>query len=160
MNIINHSSYPTSELEPLIRFAAGDIHLPAVFVRPAAMTTRQHTEYPSSGATARPGYGTCPPHWPSSAFRRTSRYIEIQIAPNFPPILRRQRNGYGRRLGDLTWRETVIYTAAHEAYHVYQFAHNQYRKASVAELHADEFALKRIRQFRYGRERGYVKGTA
>lgn len=143
MRIKNSSSYATAEIEPLLKFAARGIKDSGVEV---------HIQDTRAGSYS----GWAANHIPDSVdCAATSRYVVMlrfgewtgQMKRINPQATVRRRYPDGVKFE--TWQDMVVYVAAHEFRHIWQYQRTERTgKRGKREADAEKFAVRRLNEWR------------
>ena len=140
----NTSPYPTNQVEALLRFAFIDVLHAGVEVHVKG-SSRSYRGRAYDGIPTIANVDDSARFLVTIGLSRAQKRLPLRLNPGTKRLQRQYPDG----LPVDDWEDVLVYVAAHEARHIWQFqARRQSRKMALSEVDADTFAIYQLNEWR------------
>jgi hypothetical protein len=145
----NTSPYPTGPVESILRFAFAEVLHTGTEIHVKG-SKRSFRGRAYDGIPHLANVSNSARYLVTIGLSRTVSGLPVRVNPG-TRILQRQ---YAKGLPVDGWEDVLVYVAAHEARHIWQFyCRNMGKKVALSELDADKFAIYQLNAWRLSSER-------
>ena len=140
----NTSPYPTIQVESLLHFAFADVLHAGVEVHVKG-SSRSYRGRAYDGIPGIANVDDSAHYLVTIGLSRTRKGLPLRVNPGTKRLQRQYPDG----LPIDDWEDVLVYVAAHEARHIWQFqARRQDKKMALSEVDADTFAIYQLNEWR------------
>jgi len=145
MRVTNSSPYPAARIKELLHFAFRGVNDTKVEIHVKGSDTRYFAGRAYNGI---PAIANVAETFQYLVIIRLARNSEI-MPSNIKPGVKRLLRGYPEGLPLEGWEDVIVYVAAHEARHIWQFQRTKRTgKRGKGEYDAEKFAFPRLNAWR------------
>ena len=145
----NTSPYPTTQVKSLLHFAFTDVLHAGVEVHVKG-SSRSYRGRAYDGIPGIANVDDTAHYLVTIGLSRTRKGLPLRVNPG----TKRLQRQYPEGLPVDDWEDVLVYVAAHEARHIWQFqARRQRKKIALSEVDADIFAIRQLNEWRRATDR-------